>query len=191
LPARNLNELIAYAKANPGKLSYSSPGVGTTGHLAGELFKSLTGTDIVHVPYKGAGPAISGLIGGQVLMAGAGITGQVLQWHQEGKLRIVAVATPARLIAAPDIPTAVEQGLPGMIAQSFFGLFAPAGTPNAIIAQISDATRTAMADHEIREKLIASGFEPEPDSSPEAARHFVDDEVARWTPIIKSVTGKS
>jgi len=192
LPARNLDELVAYAKANPGKLSYSSPGVGSMGHLAGELFKSLTGTnDIVHVPYKGAGPAVAGLISGQILMAAVGVTGQVLEWHQAGKLRILAVATPARLIAAPDIPTAVEQGLPGMIAQSFFGLFGPAGTPNAIIAQISHATRTAMADHEFREKLIASGFEPYLDSSPEAARRFVDDEVARWTPIIKSITEKA
>src|SRR5262249_26553127 len=138
VPARDLKELVDYAKANPGKLSYGSTGAGTMSHLTGELFKSLTGTkDIVHVPYKGSGPAITDLIGGQISMVVPALTGQVLELHRSGKVRIVAVATPARLVAAPDIRTAVEQGLPGMIAQSFFGLFAPAGTNRAIIDQIS------------------------------------------------------
>ena len=100
---------------------------------------------------------------------------------------MLAVTAPARIVAAPDIPTAVEQGLPGMIAQSVIGLFAPAGAPQAIVAQISDATHTAMSDHEFREKLIASGLEPYLDSSPEAAQRFVQSEIARWTPVIKAI----
>jgi tripartite-type tricarboxylate transporter receptor subunit TctC len=188
LPVRNITELVAYAKANPGRLSYGSPGVGTMTHLAGELFKSLTGTnDIVHVPYKGAGPATSDLISGQISMALLGVTSQLLELHHSGKVRVLAVTAPARLIAAPDIPTAVEQGLPGLIAQNICGLFAPPATPKPIIAQISAATHAAMADDEFRQKLIVSGFEPYLDSSPEAARRCVDDEVVRWAPVIKAI----
>jgi tripartite-type tricarboxylate transporter receptor subunit TctC len=188
VPAQNLTELVQYAKANPGKLSYGSTGAGTFSHLAGELFKSLTGlNDVVHVPYKGGAPAISDLISGQIPMALSAVTGQMLDLHRSGKVRILAVATPARLVAAPDIPTAVEQGLPGMIVQNFSGLFAPSGTPIAIVDQISEATRAAMANAEFREKLIASGFEPCSDSSPEAARRFVEDEIDRWRPVIKAI----
>jgi len=188
VPARNLKDLVDYAKANPGKLSYGSTGAGTMSHLTGELFKSLTGTnDIVHIPYRGAGPAITDLISGQIPMVSPAITSQVLDLHHSGKLRILAVATSERLVAAPDIPTAVEQGLPGMIAPNFVGLLAPARTPGAIVDQISYATRTAMADHTFREKLIASGWEPYPESSPEAARRFIQGEVARWTPVIKMI----
>jgi tripartite-type tricarboxylate transporter receptor subunit TctC len=111
----------------------------------------------------------------------------VLELHHSGRVRILAVATPARLVAAPDIPTAVEQGLPGMIAQSFFALFAPAGTNKSIVDQISGATRTAMANDEFRKVLIASGLEPYPDSSPEAARRFLGDEFVRWTPVVKAI----
>jgi tripartite-type tricarboxylate transporter receptor subunit TctC len=187
VPAGDLNELAAYAKANPGRLSYGSAGLGTINQVAGELFKSLTGAyDIVHVPYKGSGQAITDLIGGQILMAVVGVTGQVLELHQTGKLRMLAVTTPTRIIAAPDIPTAVEQALP-IIAQASFGLFAPAGTPSAIANRISDATRAAMDDHAFREKLIASGFEPYPDSSPEAARRFVQDEIDRLRPVVKAI----
>jgi tripartite-type tricarboxylate transporter receptor subunit TctC len=159
LPARTLKDVADYAKQNPGKLSYGSAGVGTINHLTGELFKLQTGTDdIVHVPYRGSGQSIGDLVSGQILMAIVGVTGQVLGLHQAGKLKMLAVTTPTRMTAAPDIPTAVEQGLPDMIAQAFFGLFAPAGTPDAIVDQISAATRTAMADDGFRDKLIASGF---------------------------------
>ena len=132
LPAKTLAELIDYAKGNPGKLSYGSAGVGSMNQLTGELFKSLTGTtDIVHVPYKGAGPAITDLISGQIPIATPNVTAQILELHHAGKVRILAVTTPRRLAGAPDIPTAVEQGLPGMIAQNFIGLFAPARTSPA------------------------------------------------------------
>jgi tripartite-type tricarboxylate transporter receptor subunit TctC len=188
LPARNLSELIAYAKANPGKLSYGSAGTGSMNQLTGELFKSLSGAaDVVHVPYKGAGPAITDLVSGQIPIATPNVTAQIIELHRSGRLRILAVTAPKRLSAAPDIPTAVEQGLPGMISQNFIGLFAPARTPRAIIDQVAQATRAVMGDDLFLRSLVASGFEPYPDSSPEKTRAFVDDEISRWGPIIKSI----
>ncbi len=168
IPARSLKEFVDHAKANASAMSYGSAGAGTMTHLAAELFKSLIGTPaIVHVPYKGMGPALTDVI--------------------SGEMRMLAVTTPDRLIAAPEIPTAVEAGLQGMIAQNFTGLFAPARTPTAIVAQISQATRTAMADREFRQLLLGSGFEPASDSNPDKTRRFVEEEIARWTPIIKSI----
>jgi len=188
VPAHNLKDLVQYAKANPGKLSYASSGAGTVTHLTGELFKSLTGTaDIVHVPYKGGGQSIADVVSGQVPIVIVGVNGQVLDLQHAGKLRMLAVTTPTRVSAAPDIPTALEAGVPGMISQNFIGLFAPAGTPWTMVEQISQATRRAMADSEFRKTLIASGFEPYPDSSPEGARRFVEDEASRWAPVIKTL----
>jgi tripartite-type tricarboxylate transporter receptor subunit TctC len=188
VPARNLQELIDYAKANPGKLSYGSGGVGSTTHLGGELFKSLTGTsDIVHVPYKGGGQMVNDLISGHIPMILLNVTGQALALHRAGKVRILAVTSPTRVTVAPDIPTAVESGLPGMVSHNFSGLFAPRGTPGQIIARISDVTRHAMEDDEFRQKLIASGLEPYLDSSPEAAQRLLDEDIGRWTPVIKAI----
>jgi tripartite-type tricarboxylate transporter receptor subunit TctC len=187
VPAQSLGELIAYAKANPGKLSYGSAGVGTVNHLAGELFKSLTGTDLVHVPYKGAGPAVTDTISGQIPMVVANVTGQLIGLHRAGKLRIIAVTSPKRLAAAPDIPTAVEAGVPGMVSQNFIGLFAPAKTPKSIVEQIAQATRAAMADQDYQKMLLASGFEAELDSTPDKTRRFVEEDIGRWTPVIRSI----
>jgi len=188
LPARTLTEFIDYAKANPGTLTYASVGAGSSSHLAGELFKSLTGTpDIVNVPYKGAGAMLGDVMSGHVAMTVPGVTSHILDLHRSGKVRMLAVASADRLTAAPDIPTAGESGLSGMIAQNFSGLFAPAGTPRSIIDQIARATRSAMADNEFRQKLIAAGFEPHLDSSPDVARHFVEQETARLTPLIKAI----
>src|SRR4051812_3416285 len=115
VPVHTLEELIAYAKANPGKLSYGHSGVGSIQHLAGELFKSLTGIpDIVQVPYRGTGPVITDLIGGQIPVGTPGVTGQVIEFHRAGKLRVLAVTSAARLVAAPELPTAAELGFPGM-----------------------------------------------------------------------------
>jgi tripartite-type tricarboxylate transporter receptor subunit TctC len=186
LPARNLAELAAYAKANPEKLSYGTPGVGTMGHLGGELFKSLTRIDIVHVPYRGAGPALSDVIGGRISMALLSVNGQMLELHHAGKVRMLAVTAAARLVSAPDIPSVVEQEFPGLVAHNFYGLFAPAATPKTIVEQISNATRTAMADEKFREQLLASGFEPYLDSSSAAARRFVEGEIDRWRPVIRA-----
>ncbi len=188
LPVRNLGELINYAKGDPGKLSYGSAGVGSMNQLTGELFKSLTGTaDIVHVPYRGAGPAITDLVSGQIPIITANVTGQLIELERAGKVRILAVTTPSRLGGAPDFPTAVEQGLPHLIAQNFVGLFAPARTPPEIIEQIAQATLTVMADEPFQRSLTASGFEPYPASTPEKTRRFVADEIVRWTPVIKAI----
>ncbi len=188
VPARTLREFIDYAKANPGKLSYGHAGVGSLNHLTGELFKSLAETpDLVHVPYRGSGPATADTISGQVAMVTPAVTGGLLEFNRSGKLRILAVTSPNRLIAAPEIPTAVEAGLPGMISQQSIGLFVPAGTPTAIIEQISQATRTALAEPAYRQMLIESGFEPDVDSSPENFRRFLEEDIARWTPVVKAI----
>src|SRR3954449_1029533 len=138
VPVHNLNELIAWAKANPGKVSYGHAGVGTIQHLTGELFKSLTGTpDIAQIPYRGTGPAISDLVAGQIPVGIVGVTGQVLELHRAGKLRVLAVTSPARLTAAPDLPTASEQGFAGLTVTGSIGLLAPTGTAADIIEQIA------------------------------------------------------
>jgi tripartite-type tricarboxylate transporter receptor subunit TctC len=187
VPARNLMELIAYAKANPGKLSYGSAGVGTLTNLAGELFKQLIGApDIVHVPYKGSAPGVADLASGHIPMMTPNLGGPLLDFHRTGRVRILAVNATARSKGAPDIPTAIEAGLPGMVAGNLNGLFAPANVPKAIIDQIAEATRKIMADEELQKILIMSGFEPILDSGPEATRQFITEELARWTPIMKA-----
>jgi tripartite-type tricarboxylate transporter receptor subunit TctC len=188
VPAKDLQELIAYARANPSKMSFGSAGTGSMNHLAGELFKTLIKLpEIVHVPYKGGGPAINDLVGGQVPLVFANVTGQIIELHRAGKLRIVAVTTPKRLAGAGDIPTAVEQGLPDMIAQNFIGLFAPKGTPNEILIQIAQASRGVRGDEEYQKLLLVSGQEAVAESDPDKTLQFVKDELARWTPIIKSI----
>jgi tripartite-type tricarboxylate transporter receptor subunit TctC len=186
LPARNLKQLIGYAKAHPGELSYGSAGAGTLTHLAGEMFKQRAGgLQIVHVPYRGVGLAIGDLVSGYIPMMTPNVTGQLLALHKAGKIRILSVNAPARLKAAPDIPATIEI-LPNMIAQLFSGVFAPAGTPKPIVDQVSQATRKALADEAFQQKLIQSGFEPVRDSSPEKAQHFVDQERERFMPVIKA-----
>jgi tripartite-type tricarboxylate transporter receptor subunit TctC len=187
LPARSLQELITYAKANPGKLSYGSAGVGSMSQMTGELFKQLAGgLDIVHVPYKGAGPSITDVISGHIPIATPNATGQVLDLHKSGKLRVLAVNAPVRLKAAPEIPTAVEQGLPDMTVQFFCGLFAPAGTPRPIIDRINQATQTLLRDEDFRTKLMALGYEPVLDKGPGEAEKFIRAEQTRWTPIVRA-----
>jgi tripartite-type tricarboxylate transporter receptor subunit TctC len=187
VPARNLMELIAYAKANPGKLSYGSAGVGTLTNLAGELFKQLIGApDIVHVPYKGSAPGVADLASGHIPMMTPNLGGPLLDFHRTGRVRILAVNATARSKGAPDIPTAIEAGLPGMVAGNLNGLFAPANVPKAIIDQIAEATRKIMADEEFQKVLIMSGFDPILDSGPEPTRQFITEELARWTPIMKA-----
>ena len=188
VPAQNLKELIAHAKANPGKLSYGHAGVGSTNHLTGELFKSLAGVpDIVQLPYRGAGPAIADLISGQIPMAVVAVTGQVIELHRSGKLRVLAVTSPVRLTAAPELPTAAEAELPGLIVPATLGLLAPAGTPKPIIEQIAQATRTALAERAYQQALIESGFEPTIDSTPEKFRRSLADDVALWAPVVKKL----
>src|SRR5262245_40761709 len=188
VPAKTLMQLVAYGKANPGKLAFGSSGAGAMTHLTGELFKSLAGLpDIVHVPYRGGGPLIADLVSGHIPMIAQSVTGHMMELHETGKVRMLCVTSPSRLAAFPSLPTAVEAGLPNMVAQNFIGLFAPAKTPREIVDQIAQATRTAMADQQFQQAFIASGFDPYLDSTPEKTRRFVEDKIARWTPIIRAI----
>ena len=163
VPARDLRELIAYARAHPGKLSYGSAGAGTLTNLAGELFKQLIGApDIVHIPYKGSAPGVADLASGHIPMMTPNVGGPLLDFHRTGRVRILAVNAAARIKAAPDIPTAIEAGLPGMIAGNLNGLFAPAGVPRAIVGEIAEATRRIVADGEFQRILVTSGFRADP-----------------------------
>jgi len=188
VPAKTLQEFIDYAKANRGKLSYGHAGVGSLNHLTGELFKSLADLpDLVQVPYRGSGPATSDTIAGQVAMVTPAVTSQLIEFHNGGKLRILAVTSPARLIAAPEIPTAIETGLPGMVSQQLIGLFAPAKTPAAIIDQIGQANRKALAEPAYQKLLIDSGFEPDIGSTSAKFRQVLTDDIAKWAPVVKAI----
>jgi tripartite-type tricarboxylate transporter receptor subunit TctC len=187
VPAKSLKEFIAYAKANSGKLSYGSAGAGTMSNLSGELFKQIAGLpDLVHVPYKGAGPGISDLVSGHIPAMTPNVTGQVIALHQAGKIRILSVNGPQRLKALPDIPTSIEEGVPGMIGLLALGLFAPAATPKAVIDRITEATHQAMADPGFQQVFAQAGLEPVPDSNSEKARAFLAEEVVRWGPVVKA-----
>lgn len=187
VPAKNLRELAALARANPGKYSFGSAGSGTITNLTGELFKlQAGGLNIVHVPYKGGGPAIQDVIAGHVPMATLILSSTLIAHHKSGKLRILAVASDERVGAAPDIPTAIESGIEGMRVQVFNAIFAPAGTPNEALQALHQATVRAKGDALLREGLAKAGAELVADSSPEKAARYIRDEIARWTPIVKA-----
>ncbi len=159
VPAKNLKEFITYAKANQEKLSYGSAGAGTMTNFAGELFKQLIDAPkIVHVPYKGAGPSLTDQVSGAIPMSTINITGQVLALHNAGKLRILAVTANERLKGAPDIPTAVEAGLPGMTAELFTALLAQSKVPQSIMDHIAKASQTVMQDPGMQEALVKQGL---------------------------------
>jgi tripartite-type tricarboxylate transporter receptor subunit TctC len=188
VPVQNISELIAYAKANPGKVSYGHAGVGTIQHLTGELFKSLTGTaDIAQIPYRGTGPAISDLVAGQIPLGIVGVTGQVLELHRAGKMRVLAVTSPSHLTAAPELPTAAEVGFPGLTVTGSIGLLAPAGTAADIIEQIAQATRAAVAEPGYRHMLLEAGMEAPVNPGPETFRKALADDIALWAPVVKSL----
>jgi tripartite-type tricarboxylate transporter receptor subunit TctC len=188
LPVHALQQLAEYAKRDPGKLSYGTPGVGSLNHLTGEQFKLLIGApDIVHVPYRGAGPAIADLLGGQIPMSVTAVNGHLLDLHRTGRLRILAVTSPRRLAAAPDLPTVAEAGMPALAAQATTWLFVPKGTPVEAIARISQATSQALVDPDLQRKYVASGVEPSNDASPEAAARQLLDEIAHWTPVVRQI----
>ena len=188
VPARSLKEFAAYAKAQSVKISYAHPGIGSLPQLIGELFKSLAGLpDMVQVPYRGAGPAINDLIGGQVQMSVMALTGQVIGFHRSGKLRVLAMTGPVRAVAAPEFPTAAESGFPGLTAQMTLGVLAPAGTPKQIIEQIAQANQTALTERAYQDFLIEGGFEPTPDTSPEKFRQTLEQDVALWRPVVEAL----
>ena len=188
VPAKNVAELVDYARANPGKVFFASAGNGTTSHLAGELFKTAAGIDIVHVPYRGGGLAAADVAGGQVQMM-IDVMPNVLPLATGGKLRALGVSTAARVPAAPEIPTIAESGLPGFEVSAWDGIFAPAGTPPAVIERLNAAIRAALADPKVREALVARGTQPVTSTPDELARHVVA-ESEKWARVVRQSGAK-
>lgn len=183
LPVRSVQDLVAYAKANPGKLNYGAP-TGALPHLTGEMFKAAAGIDLVHVPYKGAANAITDLLGGQVDLTFEPIS--VLVSHiREGKLRPIAVTGETRSAELPDIPTMIESGFPGFVSVSWTGIVAPAGTPGAIVATLNTAVNAAVAAPETRERLAKLGAEPKAGTSKEFAA-LIASETPKWAAVVKA-----
>jgi tripartite-type tricarboxylate transporter receptor subunit TctC len=187
LPFQNLQEMVAYSKANPGKLAFGHGGPGGSTHVTGELFKQLTGTDILQVSYRGLGPATTGLLSGDVQCLMANVTGQVIAMAENQKMRILSVNAPDRLASLPNVPTSIEAGVPGMVSQSFFGVFAPAGTSRVILEALNRATQDAMRDPEFLKQLTQAGFEAMPDNGLDKAAQYIRSEYERWAPIAKIV----
>jgi tripartite-type tricarboxylate transporter receptor subunit TctC len=183
LPIKSLKELVAYAKANPGKLNYGSGGIGTAPHLAGELLKSLAKIDIVHVPYKGANLAMIGVMGGEVDMVVIGITNAIPQ-ILAGKVRGLAVLSNARVPSLPDVPTAKEAGTDNFEVTSWYGLLAPAGTPRDIINRLNAEWVKIAADADTKEKMQTAGFETVA-VTPEQFSEFIKQDIARWGKVVK------
>ena len=184
LPVKNIKELVAYAKAHPGKLSFSSSGIGTSSHLAGELFKTLTGADMTHIPYKADSQALPDLLAGNVQLMFMFQTSALPQ-VKAGKLRALAVSTPTRSPAAPDLPTVAEAGVPGYDFNGWFGLFAPAGTPKAVVDKLNAAAVQAVQSPELKAKLIEAGFVPTPADTPAQFAAFFQGEVAKWARVAR------
>jgi tripartite-type tricarboxylate transporter receptor subunit TctC len=181
VPARSLKELMALAKAKPGALNFGSSGTGTTPHLAGELFNTLAGVKINHIPYKGSAPMVNDLLGGQVQVA---FDNTVIPHIKAGKLIGLAVTSSTRLAAVPDIPTAIEAGLPGYEAVGWMGLAAPRGTPADTVARLSRETARAMAQPDVVEKLTALGFQSAA-NTPEQFTAYVKNEITKWARVVK------
>jgi len=181
LPARSMNELIAYSKTH--SLSFASSGNGGAPHMAGELFKSVAGVDMLHVPYKGSGPAVQDLIGGRVqVMFDAAPS--LISHVRSGKLRVLAAASPQRNRLLPEVPTFAELGLPRVAVALWYGVLAPAGTPPPVIEKLNRAFTRALLLPEVHERLLAQGADPVP-GTPEAFAAFMQDEMAKWAPVVK------
>lgn len=185
LPVKTVPEYLAYAKANPGKLTCASSGSGSSIHLSCELFKMQTGTDILHVPYRGSGPAVADLLGGQVDSMFDNLPSS-LPHVQAGKLRAIGVTSPQRLPAVPDVPTLAESGLPGFDVESWFGLMAPAGTPQPVIERLNQALNKALADPALVASYKQSGFyAPQPPNTPDTFARKIASEIDKWGAVVK------
>ena len=182
LPVKSVAEFIAYAKANPGAVNYASGGNGSSAHLSAELFKSMTGVQMNHVPYKGATPALTDLIGGQVQVM-IGNLPPMLPHVKAGKLRALAVTTAKRYPGLPEVPTVAESGLAGYETVAWFGLFAPAGTPRDIVVRLNREVNAIIAQPEIRERLLAIGMEPMP-GTPEDFTARQTSDIAKWKKVV-------
>jgi len=183
VPAHDMAELIALAKAQPGKLNFASSGPGSLPHLAGELLKLTARIDLVHVPYRGAAPAVNDLLGQQVQMAFLDLP-VLLPQIRAGALRGIAIGSPQRAPTAMEVPTTAEAGMPELRVENWYGMVAPAGTPPAIVAALNRLATEAMADPAVKEKLASQGAELIGDT-PEHFRGFIEAEIAKWAKVIK------
>jgi tripartite-type tricarboxylate transporter receptor subunit TctC len=188
LPVKNVAELISYMKANPNKLSYGSPGIGTSVHVSGELFQSLTGTRMTHVPYRGRQFAIPDLVGGQIQLMFDNMP-SALPMAREGKIRALAQTTAKRSAAAPDVPTVAET-VPGFEATTWFAVFAPAGTPRDVVARVNAEMKRVFALPEVLERLKVLGLEPWI-SSPEELAQLQASEITKWAKVVKDSGAKA
>jgi tripartite-type tricarboxylate transporter receptor subunit TctC len=183
VPANSVKELIAWAKANPGKINFASAGNGTAVHLAGEQFKLMTGIDMVHVPYKGGAQALTGLVGGEVNMTLNGLLA-TLPHIKSGKIKALAIASKTRSTALPDLPTVSEAGVPGFQSGSWQGLLTAGATPKDIVAKLNKAVVEVLNSPELKERMAAQGADVVGDS-PEQFGTFLRDEKVRWAKIVK------
>ncbi len=188
IPATSVKELIALAKSKPGQLNFASSGNGTSIHLSGELFKSMTGTSILHIPYKGSSPALTDLIGGQTNMMFDNLPSS-MGHIKSGKLRALAVTSAKRSPALPDVPTIAEAGVAGYEASSWFGVLAPGGTPKEIVAKINADIVKALGVPEIKERLSSQGAEPV-GNTPEQFAAYIGTELVKWAKVVKDSGAK-
>ena len=185
VPATTIPQLVAHAKANPGKLSFASAGVGTSAHLAGEMFKQMAGVNVVHVPYKGGGPALNDLLAGQVAYMFGGISG-LAPHAQTGKVRILGVSSAKRSASAPEIPTVAEGGLPGYSTNTWNSLVAPRGTPAAIATRLNAEVNVVMNQPDVKDRLKRQGIDPDPGTPAQLQAH-IKSEIARFNALIKLI----
>jgi tripartite-type tricarboxylate transporter receptor subunit TctC len=184
VPAKSIKELLALAKSKPGQLTFASSGNGSSIHLSGELFKSMAGVDMLHVPYKGSGPAVSDLIGGQVNMMFDNMPSS-LPHVKAGRLRAIAVTSAKRSPAAPDVPTIAESGVPGYEAVAWFGVLAPAGTPPAIVNKLNAEIVKVLKSPDVAQRLASQGAEPV-SNTPEEFSAYIKTEMVKWAKVIKA-----
>lgn len=184
LPAKSVKELIALAKQRPGKLTFGSSGTGGPLHLFGELFKTMTGTDMLHVPYKGAGPAVIDLIGGHVDLMFVGLAAALPQ-IKTGKLRALGVASVERVASLPEVPTIIEAGVPGFVANPFTGILAPAGTSRDVIAKLNAALVQILQTQEMKQRFAAMDVEPKT-STPGEFAIYLREQIAKWARVVKA-----
>jgi tripartite-type tricarboxylate transporter receptor subunit TctC len=189
VPATNVREFIAYAKANPGKLNFGSGSTGSAGHLAGELFKTMAGVEMTHVPYKGAAPAMTDLIGGQIQLMFDNLASSLAQ-VRAGKVRALAVTTAKRSALAPELPTIAESGLPGFDISTWFGVFVPAGTPRDVVDRLHGEFTRALAAADVREKMLNLGAEPA-GSRPEEFAAYIRAEADKYARVVRASGAKA
>ena len=183
VPAANVHDLVEHAKRHPGKLSFGSSGTGAASHLSAELFKSLAGIDMLHVPYKGTGQAVTDLLAGQIDLMFAPAQ-SVMAHVQAGKLKAYAVTSAHRSVSLPQLPSVAESGLPGYEAIGWFGLLAPAATPKAVVAKLSEDANKVLAQPEVRQRMLALGAEPSGNTPVQFAR-FIREDQAKWSKLMR------